>query len=377
MQDSSDMKGPEGPVGSNDELLPVAEQETFHLFSKLPPEIRHTIFFLALEHNHVNLQSSTIARLNKVFSPPPPAIASVCRESRLVTLRAGSPHAINDERRAFNSCWFQPSLDLLILPPYAPLKITNNYFGFTNRVCATSVLETAERVAVRLYCISPTLSSNKAQFLQRALELPKIKHLYISLGTTAHGEIPQKTTLDFGNSSHKIVPFDNNEEEVNRLVATLSAQDVHSDSFAATELNEARHTYLDHTIGKFHQRKWFQTEVLSFCERVWAERQFQNYWVPEVDNEDDAAKIVRVRPQITDGKLTNRNHPFIKRALETMPKIEAVYVLEAPTHEKDKEKTHFRTVYEPEYIFNHEFKLWQKVNKRQMWGRARGQLRPK
>ncbi|KAK6850879.1 hypothetical protein PG987_000513 [Apiospora arundinis] len=337
MQDSSDMKGPEGPVGSNDELLPVAEQETFHLFSKLPPEIRHTIFFLALEHNHVNLQSSTIARLNKVFSPPPPAIASVCRESRLVTLRAGSPHAINDERRAFNSCWFQPSLDLLILPPYAPLKITNNYFGFTNRVCATSVLETAERVAVRLYCISPTLSSNKAQFLQRALELPKIKHLYISLGTTAHGEIPQKTTLDFGNSSHKIVPFDNNEEE----------------------------------------RKWFQTEVLSFCERVWAERQFQNYWVPEVDNEDDAAKIVRVRPQITDGKLTNRNHPFIKRALETMPKIEAVYVLEAPTHEKDKEKTHFRTVYEPEYIFNHEFKLWQKVNKRQMWGRARGQLRPK
>ncbi|KAK8084546.1 hypothetical protein PG997_005817 [Apiospora hydei] len=358
-------------------------ERTFHSFPKLPPEIRQNIFHLALEVNHVKIHSPTIGRTEKVFSPPPPVLASVCRESRAVALRAGQPHAFNNETKTYNSCWFQPSLDLLVLPPFVAL----GYAEYKNRMCATSVWDTVETVALRLEC-RDVLSSTQTQQIEKALELPNIKHLFLSLGIDIVGPCPSPCTLDLGTSSHRIVPIDD-EEEVNRLVAKLFAQDSYHDNQAANELNKVRHTYLDHSISKVSKKEWFQSEVLLGCEKIWLTRQHSLRWTPErtrVDSpilgdeeeeEEPVWETLRpVKPRVQGGKLTNRENPWIKKALERMPKVSAVYILASPTTHDDQKKTTARTAYEPEFVFNDEFKLWQKVSKKQMWGKSKIQ-RPK
>ncbi|KAK8044852.1 hypothetical protein PG993_004876 [Apiospora rasikravindrae] len=322
-------------------------------------------------------------RTEKIFSPPPPVLARACRESRAVALMTGQPHAVNNENKTYNSCWFQPSLDLLVLPPIVAL----GYAEYKNRMCATSIWDSVERVALRLECCE-VLSNTQAQQIEKALELPNIKHLFLSLGIDIIGPCPNPCTLNFETSAHRIVPIDD-EEEVNLLVANLFAQDSNDDNRAAIELNQVRHTYLDHSISKVSKKKWFQSEVLLRCEKIWLVRQHSLGWTPErtrVDSpilgeeqqeEEPVWETLRpVKPRFQGGKLTNRKNPWIKKALERMPKVSAVYILGAPTSRGDQKKTTARTAYEPEFIFNDEFQLWQKVNKKQMWGKSKIQ-RPK
>ncbi|KAK8069214.1 hypothetical protein PG994_005830 [Apiospora phragmitis] len=357
---------------------PANMANEFHSFPKLPPEIRQNIFHLALGRNHVNIHSPATGRTTKIFSPPPPALASTCREARAVALRTGQPHAINNENKTYNSCWFQPSLDLLVMPPYPAL----GHAQYKNRMCAVSIWDNVERVAIHFECCE-NLSALQTQQIEKALKLPNIKHLFLSLCINFISPCPNQCTLKgFGASSHRIVPVDN-EEEVNLLVANLFAQDSHVDNQAAKELNHVRHTYLDHSISGVSKKNWFQSEVLLQCEKIWLEHQ----WRPkveekeegseEVDGELDSETLRPVKPRLRGGKLANRENPWIKKSLERMPKVSAVYLLEAAPSDDHKKLTKPRTTYEPEFIFNDEFNLWQKVNKKQMWGKSRIGSRPK
>ena len=89
-------------------------------FKSLPPELREIIW----EHT---LCSRLIIpkRSGRVYSPPPPVITRVCRESRRVALRTGGPVSFDFLTKHGCTAWYDPSRDVVLLSRGAPRIMGN------------------------------------------------------------------------------------------------------------------------------------------------------------------------------------------------------------------------------------------------------------
>ncbi|RYP21211.1 hypothetical protein DL765_002350 [Monosporascus sp. GIB2] len=87
--------------------------DEFTPFNKLLAEIRMLVWEAALPRRYISFECSPA-----ILGPP--AIAQVCRESRAIALKNGSPHFFR--AYAYYDCWtwYDPSRDSVFLGPFRP-----------------------------------------------------------------------------------------------------------------------------------------------------------------------------------------------------------------------------------------------------------------
>lgn len=178
----------------------------FFLFSKLPPELRLLIWEAALPRRTILYRSCN--RYESVIHGPP-TIAQVCRESRIVALKNGSPHALkfkDGRKRNTLLTWYDASRDMFTvrcecthcLPPvrkqsrllcgiYPAVKYVS--FEFHQRLIDNGAL----RIDDNRFLKDISLLLRKLRAMRRSME--NIGHVNIILNRNSFGDLGGKASV--------------------------------------------------------------------------------------------------------------------------------------------------------------------------------------
>ena len=166
--------------------------EEFRGFTKLPAEIRNMIWEYSLPEPRVyevldapNAKQKTPAKKGLMFAnihpEPPPALASVCRESRFFVLHNYKPLTLGSTTK-----FVDLSRDILLLEPYLLVKRLHRALHFMSQI--PLVRDNINRLALGtsygMYTgiCHPMLSwkvskNNMGKLLQRLADFPKLRTL--------------------------------------------------------------------------------------------------------------------------------------------------------------------------------------------------------